>query len=69
MNKKLYLPLAMASVLAMSSCSKKMGEMSSNNFNLAPQPLSAEARKVTATIHGNFPEKYFDKKYEVTVTT
>ena len=41
MNKKLYWTLAMASVLAMSSGSKKMGEMSSNNFNVAPQPLTA----------------------------
>jgi tetratricopeptide (TPR) repeat protein len=68
MNRKLYLPLLMALVLAFTSCSKKMGELSSDNFTVTPQPLVAVGGQVPATINGTFPEKYFDKKSVVTVT-
>ena len=68
MNRKLYLPLLMAVVLAFTSCSKKMGEMNANYFNVTPQPLVAVGGQVPATINGTFPEKYFEKKSVVTVT-
>ena len=68
MNKKVYLPLFVATVLAFSSCNKKMGGLSSDNFNVAPSLLTAEAGQVPATINGTFPEKYFEKKSVVTVT-
>ena len=68
MNKKVYLPLFVATVLACSSCSKKMGGLSSDNFNVAPAQLTAEGGQVPATISGNFPVKYFEKKSVVTVT-
>ena len=68
MNKKLYMPLFVAAVLAFTSCSKKMGGLSSDNFNVAPALLTAEGGEVPATINGNFPVKYFEKKSVVTVT-
>ena len=63
MIKKLYLPLFMACVVAMlSSCSSKMGELSSDYFTVTPRVLEAVGGKVPATINGKFPEKYFKKK-------
>jgi Flp pilus assembly protein TadD len=68
MIKKLYLPFLMALVVAFSSCSNKMGELSSDYFTVTPQVLEAVGGKVPATITGKFPEKYFNKKAVVTVT-
>ena len=42
MTKKLYLPFLMAMIVAlMTSCSKKMGELSSDYFTVTPQVLEA----------------------------
>ena len=68
MIKKLYLPLLMALVVALSSCNKKMGELSSDYFTTTPQVLEAVAGKVPVTINGKFPETYFNKKAVVEVT-
>ena len=68
MIKKLYLPLLMALVVALSSCNKKMSELSSDYFTTTPQVLEAVAGKVPVTINGKFPEKYFNKKAVVEVT-
>lgn len=68
MIKKLYLPLLMAMVVALSSCSNKMGALSSDYFTVTPQVLEAVAGKVPVTINGKFPEKYFNKKAVVEVT-
>ncbi|MDR0989618.1 MAG: tetratricopeptide repeat protein [Prevotellaceae bacterium] len=68
MTKKLYLPLLMAAVVALSSCDKKLGELSNDNFTVTPQVLEAVGGKVPATINGKFPEKYFSKKAVVEVT-
>lgn len=68
MIKKLYLPLLMAMIVALSSCSKKMGELSSDYFTTTPQVLEAVGGKVPVTINGKFPEKYFNKKAVVEVT-
>ena len=69
MTKKLYLPFLMAMIVAlMTSCSKKMGELSSDYFTVTPQVLEAVGGKVPATINGKFPEKYFNKKAVVEVT-
>lgn len=69
MTKKLYLPLLMAMFVALvSSCSKKMGELSADYFTVTPQVLEAVGGKVPATINGKFPEKYFNKKAVVEVT-
>lgn len=69
MTKKLYLPLLMVLAVALlTSCSKKMGELSSDYFTVTPQVLEAVGGKVPATINGKFPEKYFNKKAVVEVT-
>ena len=68
MTKKLYLPLLLAVVAVLSSCSSKMGELSSDYFTVTPQVLEAVGGKVPATINGKFPEKYFNKKAIVEVT-
>lgn len=68
MIKKLYLPFLVALVVALSSCSNKMGELSSDYFTVTPQVLEAVGGKVPATINGKFPEKYFNKKAVVEVT-
>ena len=68
MIKKLYLPLLMAVLFVFTSCSSKMGELSSDYFTTTPQVLGAVGGKVPVTINGKFPEKYFKKKAVVTVT-
>ena len=51
MTKRLYLPLLMALVVALSSCSSKMGELSSDYFTVTPQVLEAVVGKVPVTIN------------------
>jgi len=68
MTKKLYMPLVVALVAVLTSCSSKMGELSSDYFTTTPQVLEAIGGKVPVTINGKFPEKYFNKKAVVTVT-
>lgn len=67
MQTKLYLSLALAGSLALTSC-KKLGELSADNFTVTPSPLEAVSGKVPVTINGRFPEKYMKKKAVVTVT-
>ena len=66
--KKFYLPLVALVMLMLASCSKKMGELSSDYFTVTPQVLEAVGGKVPVTIDGKFPEKYFKKKAVVEVT-
>ena len=68
MSKKFYLPLLLAAVAVLTSCSKKMGELSADYFTVTPQVLEAVGGKVPATINGKFPEEYFNKKAVVEVT-
>ncbi|KAA6351476.1 hypothetical protein EZS27_000555 [termite gut metagenome] len=69
MIKKLYLPLLMVGVVAvLSSCSSKIGELSSNFFTITPQVLEATGGKVPVTINGRFPESYFTKKAVLEIT-
>lgn len=67
MIKKLRLPLLMALVVAISSCSSKMGKLASDYFTTTPQVLETVGGKVPVTINGKFPEKYFKKKAVVEV--
>ena len=67
MRKHQVLYLAAAMVLALSSCSGKLGALSADNFSVTPNPLEAQAGEVPATINGMFPEKYLKKKAVVTV--
>ncbi len=43
----------------------KMGELTSENFKVMPNPLEVERGQVTATINGVFPEKFMDKNARV----
>ena len=67
MKKNLILFLSAASVLALSSCSSKLGELSADNFKVTPNPLESKGGQVAVTINGTFPEKYMKKKAIVTV--
>ena len=66
-SSKLYLSVALASGVLLTSCNK-LGELSADNFTVPPSPLEAVAEKVPVTINGRFPEKYMKKKAVVTVT-
>ena len=67
MKKNLILFISAASVLALTSCSSKLGDLSADNFNVVPNPLESKGGQVTVTINGTFPEKYLKKKAVVTV--
>lgn len=67
MKKNNLFVLAIAGVVALSSCSK-LGDLSADNFKVNPTPLEAIGGEVPATINGVFPEKYMKKKAVVTVT-
>ncbi len=68
MMKKICFPLLLTLLAVLTSCSSKMGELSSDYFTVTPQVLEAIGGKVPATISGRFPEKYFNKKAIVEVT-
>ena len=68
MQKNVVLFMSAAALLALSSCSSKLGALSTDNFSVNPNPLETEAGKVPTTINGKFPEKYMKKKAVVTVT-
>ena len=67
MQKKHFILLSAATVMLLSSCSSKLGELSADNFTVTPNPLETQAGTVPATISGHFPEKYMNKKAVVTV--
>ena len=66
MRKNIF--LALSAIIILASCSSKMGALSSDNFEVTPNPLEDMGGKVPATINGKFPEKYMKKKAVVTVT-
>lgn len=68
MQKNYFVLMSAAGLLLLTSCSGKLGELSSDNFTVTPNPLETQAGKVPATINGTFPEKYMLKKAMVTVT-
>ena len=68
MLKKFILPVAATALVAMTSCSGKLGALSADNFTVVPNPMETQGGYVPVTINGNFPEKYMKKKAVVTVT-
>src|SRR5574344_2478639 len=68
MTKKLFMPLLAFVVLALCSCSSKMGALSPDYFTCTPQVLEAVGGQVPVTINGKFPVKYFKKNATVEVT-
>ncbi len=68
MKKNKTFLLAMAAMALMTSCSGKLGTLTSDYFKVNPNPLETDAGYVEAVINGMFPEKYMQKKAVVTVT-
>lgn len=66
MRKNLILTLSACSLLLMTSCSK-LGKLSADNFSVTPNPLETVGGKVPATVEGQFPEKFMNRKATVTV--
>ena len=67
MKHILSVSAAAIALLALSSCSGKLGSLSADNFTVTPSPLEVVGDVVPATINGRFPEKYMKKKAVVTV--
>lgn len=65
--KKIQLLLLSAAAVALTSCSGKLGALSSDYFTVTPNPLETQAGQVPATITGSFPAKYMKKKAVVEV--
>ncbi len=65
--KKIQLVLLSAAAVALTSCSGKLGALSSDYFTVTPNPLETQAGQVPATITGSFPAKYMKKKAVVQV--
>ena len=59
---------ACAAVVALSSCSSKMGAMKSEYFTVTPGVLEVVGSEVPVTVDGKFPAKVFKKKAVLTVT-
>ncbi len=71
MKRIVYVSLAVLSAVVLSSCSglNKMKKEASNvKYQVTPSPLEEHAGKVSITITGQFPEKYFNKNAVVTAT-
>lgn len=68
MIKKLILPVAAFGMLAMTSCSGKLGALTAENFNATPNPMESQGGYVPVTINGHFAEKYMKKNAVVTIT-
>lgn len=68
MNNRFFVALSGVALLALTSCSGKLGELSADNFTVTPNPLETVGTKVPVTINGTFPEKYLKKNAVVTVT-
>jgi len=68
MKTKNILMVSLMAVAMLTSCSGKLGQLSSDYFKVNPNPLVADGGQVDATINGVFPEKYMNKKAVVTVT-
>ena len=66
--KKIHLSVIAVALLALCSCSSKLGEMSSNYFAVTPQVLEAVNGEVPVTISGTFPAKFFPKKAVIIAT-
>jgi len=68
MNRKLCFIAALGAAVALSSCSKKLGQFKSDYFSVNPNPLEVVGEKVPATVTARVPAKFFVKNAEVTVT-
>ncbi|MDE5659641.1 MAG: hypothetical protein K2I28_01970 [Muribaculaceae bacterium] len=58
----------MGAAIALTGCSKKLGQMQADYFTTNPNPLEVVGQNVPATVTARIPAKYFVKNAEVTVT-
>lgn len=71
MNRKLTkgsLVLLMGAAMAMTGCSKKLGQLPADVFTTNPNPLEVVGEKVPATVSARIPAKYFVKNAELVVS-
>ena len=68
MRKNLFFAVSLLAVVFFSSCNKDLTALDPSLFTCTPNPLEEKGGKITATVTGNFPEKYFAKNATVTVT-
>lgn len=68
MKCKVCYVVALGVALTLSSCGKKLGQFSADNFTVNPNPLEVVGQNVPAQITARVPAKFFLKNAEVTVT-
>ena len=68
MKSKVCYVMAIGAALALSSCGKKLGQFSSDNFTVNPNPLEVVGQNVPAQITARVPAKLFLQNAQVTVT-
>ncbi len=68
MKRKVCYVIALGAAVALSSCGKKLGQFSSDNFTVNPNPLEVVGQNVPAQITARVPAKFFLKNAQVTVT-
>ena len=68
MKSKVCYVMAIGAALARGSCGKKLGQFSSDNFTVNPNPLEVVGQNVPAQITARVPAKFFLQNAQVTVT-
>ncbi|MDE6287403.1 MAG: hypothetical protein K2M00_01295, partial [Muribaculaceae bacterium] len=68
MNRKVCYLMAMGTVLALSSCSKKLGQFSPDYFTVNPNPLEVVGKNVPGRVSARIPANFFQRNAEVTIT-
>lgn len=68
MKKIYYYMIAFSFIALFNSCSNKIGELTSEYFDVTPDVLELKAGKVDAVITAKFPAEYFNKKSTLTMT-
>lgn len=62
------LMLLMGATVALSGCSKKLGQLPADYFTTNPNPLEVVGQNVPASVTARIPAKFFVKNAELTVT-
>ena len=68
MKRNLYFAMAAAGAIALTGCSKKLGQFQAEYFSVNPNPLEVVGDRVPATVTARIPQKFFVKNATVTVT-
>lgn len=54
--------------IALAGCSSKLTPLPASLFSVNPSPMEVQGSQIPVTISGKFPEKWFNKNAEITVT-